>query len=61
MVLNSNLNYIYPAFRTTEMKTEIVKWATLMCMIIVLGVQELLRGSWKVPDMKIKDKGEKQI
>ncbi|MGF1559059.1 MAG: hypothetical protein ACFCUL_08220 [Flavobacteriaceae bacterium] len=32
------------------MKTEIIKIATFACMVVVLGTQALLRGSWKVPD-----------
>lgn len=30
------------------MKTEIIKIATFACMVIVLGTQALLRGSWRV-------------
>lgn len=31
------------------MKTEIIKIATFACMVIVLGTQALLHGTWKVP------------
>ncbi|MFD2604799.1 hypothetical protein ACFSSG_04835 [Euzebyella marina] len=31
------------------MKSEILKWVTFVCMVVVLGLQELLKGSWKVP------------
>ncbi|SDD68331.1 hypothetical protein SAMN05421636_101400 [Pricia antarctica] len=30
------------------MKTEIIKIATFTCMVIVLGTQALLRGSWRI-------------
>ncbi|WP_289846496.1 hypothetical protein [Zobellia uliginosa] len=30
------------------MKTEIIKVVTFFCMFIVLGMQTLLQGSWKV-------------
>ncbi|MGJ8737446.1 hypothetical protein D9V96_008625 [Zobellia laminariae] len=30
------------------MKAEIVKVVTFLCMFIVLGMQTLLQGSWKV-------------
>ena len=32
------------------MKTEIIKIATFTCMVIVLGIQALLHGSWSVHD-----------
>lgn len=31
------------------MKTEIIKFLTFTCMVIVLGTQALLHGSWSVP------------
>jgi len=31
------------------MKTEIIKFLTFTCMVIVLGTQSLLHGSWNVP------------
>jgi hypothetical protein len=34
------------------MKTELFKVLTFVCMVIVLGVQELLQGSWKVPELE---------
>ncbi len=30
------------------MKTEIIKIVTFTCMVVVLGTQALLRGSWRV-------------
>ncbi|WP_262897676.1 hypothetical protein [Zobellia barbeyronii] len=30
------------------MKTEILKVVTFLCMFIVLGMQTLLQGSWRV-------------
>lgn len=37
------------SFKTDIMKTEIIKIATFACMVVVLGLQTLLQGSWKVP------------
>lgn len=34
------------------MKTEVIKVLTFICMVIVLGVQELLHGSWKIPEFE---------
>lgn len=34
------------------MKTELFKILTFVCMVIVLGFQELLKGSWKVPELE---------
>jgi hypothetical protein len=31
-----------------KMKTEIIKILTFACMVIVLGTQTLLHGSWKI-------------
>ncbi|WP_175416271.1 hypothetical protein [Aggregatimonas sangjinii] len=31
------------------MKTEIIKIATFVCMVVVLGMQTLLQGSWRIP------------
>jgi len=32
------------------MKTEIIKIVTFACMVIVLGTQALLQGSWSVQE-----------
>jgi hypothetical protein len=32
------------------MKTEIIKIATFVCMVLVLGTQALLHGSWRVQE-----------
>ncbi len=32
------------------MKTRFLKFANFCCMVIVLGIQALLQGSWSVPD-----------
>lgn len=34
------------------MKTEIIKIVTFMCMVLVLGTQALLKGSWRVEESK---------
>lgn len=34
------------------MKTEIIKVLTFTCMVLVLGTQELLQGSWRVQETK---------
>jgi len=34
------------------MKTELLKVLTFLCMVIVLGLQELLQGTWKVPELE---------
>jgi hypothetical protein len=34
------------------MKSELVKVLTFVCMVIVLGLQQLLQGSWKVPELE---------
>ena len=31
------------------MKTRIVKFANFCCMIVLLGIQALLKGRWSVP------------
>ena len=38
------------------MKTEFVKVLTFVRMVLVLGVQELLQGSWKIPELETKEK-----
>jgi hypothetical protein len=35
-----------------DMKTEIIKTATFLCMFIILGLQSLLHGSWTVKEPK---------
>jgi len=44
------------------MKTEIIKIVTFACMVIVLGTQALLQGSWRVqePDAIKRNQGSKQ-
>ncbi len=34
------------------MKTELVKLLTFVCMVLLLGLQELLKGSWKIPELE---------
>lgn len=34
------------------MKTEVLKVLTFISMVVVLGVQELLHGSWKMPEFE---------
>ena len=34
------------------MKTEIIKLATFACMVVVLGLQALLQGSWRMPETR---------
>ncbi|MDO6817927.1 hypothetical protein [Zobellia sp. 1_MG-2023] len=33
------------------MKDEVVKAATFICMFVVLGLQALMHGSWKVQEI----------
>ncbi len=35
-----------------DMKTEIVKLATFLCMFVVLGLQSVLHGSWTIKEPK---------
>ena len=46
------------------MKTEIIKIATFICMVMVLGVQALLQGSWRIGGtrtIKVKSHNRKGI
>jgi len=38
------------------MKTEIIKIMTFACMVLVLGTQTLLQGSWRVQEEPLKSK-----
>ncbi len=40
------------------MKTELVKVLTFVCMVVVLGVQELFQGSWKIPELETKKRNQ---
>ncbi|WP_276168903.1 hypothetical protein [Zobellia alginiliquefaciens] len=43
------------------MKVEIIKVATFVCMFIVLGIQTLLQGSWRVGKTKPIKGGQNRI
>ena len=34
------------------MKTEIIKIVTFACMVLILGTQALLHGSWRVQEVE---------
>jgi len=40
------------------MKTEFLKALTFICMVVVLGIQELLQGSWKVPELEASERNQ---
>ena len=35
-----------------NMKLGFIKVFTFVCMVLILGLQELLQGSWKVPELE---------